>query len=162
MLYNHIAPRLFCRNPSRCARSERPVDSVALQLEVHVPRQIVKTSDAPVAIGPYSQAVLVGGTLYASGQIGLDPVTGQLIQGDVRAQTEQVLANLRAVLGAAGLTISDVVRTTIFLANIDDFAAVNEVYGLAFSTNPPARSTIQAAQLPRGALVEIDAIAVKG
>ncbi|MBM2810357.1 MAG: putative endoribonuclease [Chloroflexi bacterium] len=131
------------------------------RLEVDVQRQIIKAPDAPAAIGPYSQAVLVGDTLYVSGQIALDPATGQLIQGDVRAQTERVLANLRAVLVAAGLSMPDVVRTTIFLANIEDFAAVNEVYGLAFSTNPPARSTIQAAQLPRGALVEIDAIAVK-
>jgi 2-iminobutanoate/2-iminopropanoate deaminase len=126
-----------------------------------VARHIVQTSNAPAAIGPYSQAVVIDDTLFASGQIALDPGTGQLIEADVRAQAERVLANLRAVLEAAGFSIEDVVRTTIFLASIDDFAAVNEVYGSVFTANPPARSTIQAARLPRGALVEIDAIAVR-
>ena len=122
-------------------------------------KQVIHTTAAPAAIGPYSQAIRVADTLYTSGQIALDPATGQLVAGDVRAQAERVMANLRAVVEAAGLTMADIVRTTIYLANIDDFATVNEVYGVAFPTDPPARSTIQAAALPRGALVEIDAIA---
>ena len=125
-------------------------------------KQVVHATGAPNAIGPYSQAILVGDTLYASGQIALDPATGQLVEGDVSAQAARVIQNLAAVLAAAGLTMADVVRTTIFLAHMDDFAAVNEVYGRAFTADPPARSTVQAAALPRGALVEIDAIAVRG
>ncbi|MEA2640693.1 MAG: 2-iminobutanoate/2-iminopropanoate deaminase [Chloroflexota bacterium] len=124
-------------------------------------KQIVSTSNAPAAIGPYSQAVIAGSTLYTSGQIALDPVTGQLVDGDVRAQAAQVMRNVQAVVEAAGYAMSDVVKTTIFLASMDDFATVNEIYGAAFSGEPPARSTVQAAQLPRGALVEIDAIAAK-
>jgi 2-iminobutanoate/2-iminopropanoate deaminase len=126
-----------------------------------VSKQIVSTSNAPAAIGPYSQAVIAGSTLYTSGQIALDPVTGQLVDGDVRAQAAQVMRNVQAVVEAAGYAMSDVVKTTIFLASMDDFATVNEIYGAAFSGEPPARSTVQAAQLPRGALVEIDAIAAK-
>jgi 2-iminobutanoate/2-iminopropanoate deaminase len=126
-----------------------------------VSKQIVSTSNAPAAIGPYSQAVIAGSTLYTSGQIALNPATGQLVDGDVRAQAAQVMRNLQAVVEAAGYAMSDVVKTTIFLASMDDFATVNEIYGAAFSGEPPARSTVQAAQLPRGALVEIDAIAAK-
>ena len=122
-------------------------------------RQVIQTSAAPAAIGPYSQAILIGDTLYTSGQIALDPATGQLVEGDVRAQASRVLQNLRAVVEAAGFAMSDVVKTTIFLASMDDFAAVNEIYGTVFTADPPARSTVQAAALPRGALVEIDAIA---
>jgi 2-iminobutanoate/2-iminopropanoate deaminase len=127
-----------------------------------VTKQVLHSTAAPAAIGPYSQAIMVGDTLYASGQIALDPTTGQLIDGDVRAQAGRVLQNLEAVLGSAGCTLDDVVRTTIFLARMDDFAAVNEVYGGVFLARPPARSTVQAAALPRGALVEIDAIAIRG
>ena len=122
-------------------------------------RQVIQTNAAPAAIGPYSQAILVGDTLYTSGQIALDPATGQLVEGDIRTQASQVLQNLRAVVEAAGFTMSDVVKTTIYLASMDDFAAVNEIYGTVFMADPPARSTVQAAALPRGALVEIDAIA---
>lgn len=127
-----------------------------------MPKRVIRTDAAPQAIGPYSQAILAGETLYVSGQIGLDPATGQLVEGDVRAQATRVLANLQGILEAAGVSMADVVRTTIFLASMDDFAAVNEVYGQAFGGDPPARSTVQAAALPRGALVEIDAIAVRG
>jgi 2-iminobutanoate/2-iminopropanoate deaminase len=121
--------------------------------------KIVSTAEAPRAIGPYSQAVEIDGFLFCSGQIALDPATGQLIAGDVRTQTERVLANLGAVLQAGGCDFSDVVRTTVYLSDLDDFAAMNEVYATAFSSNPPARSTIQAARLPRGAKIEIDVIA---
>jgi len=124
----------------------------------------VKTSDAPAAIGPYSQAVAVAvgsqTMVFCSGQIALDPKSGAMVDGGVEAQTRQVLANLGAVLAAAGAGFDHVVRTTIFLASMDDFAAVNALYGEKFANEPPARATVQAAKLPRGALVEIDAIAV--
>ena len=129
------------------------------------PKTVISTPEAPSAIGPYSQAIVTaaGGTLvFCSGQIALSPQTGQLVaSGDVVAQAEQVMANLEAVLRAAGCDFSHVVKTTIFLANLADFAPVNEVYGRRFPSAPPARSTIQAAGLPRGALVEIEAIAQK-
>jgi 2-iminobutanoate/2-iminopropanoate deaminase len=127
-------------------------------------RQAVRTAAAPAAIGPYSQAISVpaGGRLvFCSGQIALSPESGQLVgAGDVREQTEQVLRNLRAVLEAAGAGPEHVVKTTIFLQDLGDFAAVNELYGRLFTEAPPARSTVQAAGLPRGALVEIEAVAV--
>jgi 2-iminobutanoate/2-iminopropanoate deaminase len=125
-------------------------------------RTAISTSEAPCAIGPYSQAVIARGAMvFCSGQIALSPETGQLVGGgDVTAQTEQVMKNLGAVLRAAGCDFSHVVRTTIYLANLSDFATVNELYGRHFPGDPPARATIQAAALPRGALVEIDAIAV--
>ena len=128
-------------------------------------RNIVRTAAAPAAIGPYSQAVTVDiavgkRMLFCSGQIALDPATGAMVDGDVEAQTRQVLANLGAVLTAAGAGFGDVVKTTIFLASMDDFAVVNAVYGERFVHDPPARATVEAAKLPRGALVEIDAIAV--
>ena len=127
-------------------------------------RKVVKTSDAPAAIGPYSQAVSVAvgnqTMVFCSGQIALDPKSGAMVDGGVEAQTRQVLANLGAVLAAAGAGFEHVVRTTIFLASMDDFAAVNALYGEKFANEPPARATVQAAKLPKGALVEIDAIAV--
>jgi len=127
-------------------------------------RKSVRTAAAPAAIGPYSQAVTVDvghkQMIFCSGQIPLDPATGTLVEGDIAAQTRRVLDNLAAVLAAAGASLDDVVRTTIFLANMDDFAAVNAVYGERFVHEPPARATVQAAKLPRGALVEIDAIAI--
>jgi 2-iminobutanoate/2-iminopropanoate deaminase len=126
-------------------------------------RQIVQTPEAPAAIGPYSQAVLVTGgrTLYVSGQIALDPASGIMVgQGDVRAQTERVLDNLAAILKAADMTFKDVVRCGIFLADLADFAAVNELYAKRFNRAHPARATVQVSGLPKGALVEIDAIAV--
>ena len=122
----------------------------------------IVSPDAPKAIGPYSQAVRAGQLLFLSGQIPLDPASGQLVDGDVAAQTRRVMENLGAVLKSAGVSFANVVRTTIFLADMNDFGKVNEVYGSYFPSNsgpPPARATVQVAQLPRGARVEIDAIA---
>jgi 2-iminobutanoate/2-iminopropanoate deaminase len=123
-------------------------------------RESVKTQHAPAAIGPYSQAIKAGGMVYAAGQIPLDPTTGQLISGDIQAQTERVLENLRAVLAAAGSSLDGVVKTTVFLKSMGDFAAMNEVYARYFTDTAPARSTIAVADLPRGALVEIECIAL--
>ena len=123
-------------------------------------REAVRTEKAPVAIGPYSQAVRMGNLLFCSGQIPLDPATGELVTGDVAAQTRQVFANLGAVLSQAGAGFDNVARTTVYLADMGDFAAMNAVYATFFSTPAPARSTIQAAGLPRNARVEIDVIAV--
>jgi 2-iminobutanoate/2-iminopropanoate deaminase len=119
----------------------------------------VHTDRAPAAMGPYSQAVTANGFLFTAGQIAFDPATGQVVPGDVTAQTERVLANLAAVLEAAGASWSAVVRTTVYLQDMNDFAAVNQVYARVLGTARPARSTVQVAALPRGALVEIDAIA---
>ena len=120
---------------------------------------VVQTPAAPAAIGPYSQAIASGDLVFTSGQIPLDPATGQLVGGDIQAMTERVMDNLAAVLGAAGCGFGDVVKTTIFLADMGDFAAVNEVYGKRFTAQPPARSTVQAAALPRGARIEVECIA---
>jgi 2-iminobutanoate/2-iminopropanoate deaminase len=123
-------------------------------------RETVSTEKAPKAIGPYSQAVKAGGMVFCSGQIPLDPATGEMVgAGDVGAQTERVMQNLAAVLAAAGTTFAAVVKTTIFLADLQDFATVNQIYGRYFPTAPPARATVQVAGLPKGALVEIEAIA---
>jgi len=125
-------------------------------------RKTITTGGAPKAIGPYSQGVAAraGGLVFCSGQIPLDPATGEMVgAGDVRIQTERVLRNLEAVLVAAGASLKAVVKTTIFLADLQDFAAVNEVYARFFPADPPARSTVEVAGLPRGALVEIEAIA---
>jgi 2-iminobutanoate/2-iminopropanoate deaminase len=122
-------------------------------------RTAVSTPSAPGAIGPYSQAIVAGDLVFCSGQLGLDPATGVLVEGGVAAQAERSLRNLRAVLDAAGLTFSDVVKTTIFLADMADFATVNEVYGRFVADPPPARSTVQVAALPKGGLVEIEATA---
>jgi 2-iminobutanoate/2-iminopropanoate deaminase len=128
-------------------------------------KNALNVPDAPAAIGPYSQAQIVrlhGGNrlVFTSGQIGLDPASGEIVDGNVAAQTEQVLRNLEAVLRGAGLTLADVVKTTVYLADMADFAAMNEVYGRRFGTDPPARATIAAAGLPRGARVEIEAVAL--
>jgi 2-iminobutanoate/2-iminopropanoate deaminase len=120
----------------------------------------ISTKDAPAAIGPYSQGVRSANLVFLSGQIPLDPATGQLVQGDITAQTERVMKNLDAVLRAAGGEFANVVRCTIYLTNLADFTVVNEIYGRAFPRNPPARATVQVAALPKGANVEIDAIAV--
>lgn len=125
-------------------------------------REVIATDAAPKAIGPYSQAIAVGTLLFCSGQIPLDPASGEMVDGDVGAQTRQVLANLAAVLAAAGATFRHVVKTTVYLADLNDFAAMNEAYQTAFEPPAPARSTIQAARLPRDARVEIDVIAVLG
>ena len=124
-------------------------------------RQVGTAPDAPKAIGPYSQAIKAGGMLFCSGQIPLDPKTGEMVgAGDVRAQARQVMENLRAVLTAGGASFASVVKTTIYLADLGDFAIVNEVYGRHFPKDPPARATVQVAALPLGAAVEIDAIAI--
>ncbi len=129
------------------------------------PKTIISSTAAPAAIGPYSQAVRIGGLIYTSGQVALDPATGNLIEGGITEQTERVCENLRAVLNAVDLTLTDVFKTTVFLQNMDDFAAMNEVYARHFAPEsyvPPARSTVQVAKLPKGGLVEIECIAVKG
>lgn len=123
---------------------------------------IIITDRAPRAIGPYSQAVRAGDLVFASGQIPIDPATGEFVAGGVAEQTEQVLRNLTAVFEAAGVGMNQVVKTTVFLADMDDFTAMNEVYGRFFGAEPPARATVQAARLPRDARVEIEAIAVIG
>ena len=125
-------------------------------------RQAVSTPAAPAAIGPYSQAISAGGFLFVSGQIPLDPDTGKLVDGDIAAQTHRVFKNLEEILKAGGASFDGVVRTTVYLADMNDFAAMNDVYGGYFSTPAPARSTIQAARLPKDARVEIDVIAEVG
>ncbi|MFO0667018.1 MAG: RidA family protein [Polyangiaceae bacterium] len=122
--------------------------------------QPIQTSEAPAAIGPYSQAIRAGNMVFLSGQVPLDPKTGELVTGDIRLETERVMDNLAAVLAASGLTFANVARTTIYLTNLGDFQAVNETYGKRFDKAPPARATVQVAALPKGARVEIDAIAV--
>jgi 2-iminobutanoate/2-iminopropanoate deaminase len=124
-------------------------------------REAISTSGAPGAIGPYSQAIAAGGLLFCSGQLGLDPATGELVDG-VEAQAERSLRNLMAVLDAAGLGPADVAKTTVFLADMADFATVNAVYGRFFPDPPPARSTVQVAALPKAGRVEIEAVAVRG
>ena len=121
--------------------------------------KIVSTDQAPKAIGPYSQAVISSGFAFLSGQIPLDPATGQLIGGDIAVQTERVLENLKSVLEAAGCSLASVVKTTVYLKDMGEFARMNEVYGRYFSSNPPARATVEAARLPRDVRVEIDCIA---
>src|SRR5438876_5315356 len=123
-------------------------------------KKIISTTDAPTAVGPYSQAVRVGATIYCAGQIPLDPKSGQIVPGDIAAQTRRVPDNIAAVLKAEGLTFDHVVKTTIFLTNLGDFQTVNEAYGSYFNQDPPARSTIQVAALPNGANVEIEVIAI--
>ena len=122
--------------------------------------RIVHTGNAPAAIGPYSQAVVAGNFLFTAGQIAIDPATGQIVPGDVTAQTERVMRNLAAVLENAGASWADVVKTTVYLQDMADFPRVNEVYGRVMGDARPARSTVQVAGLPRGVLVEIDAIAI--
>jgi len=125
-----------------------------------VGKRIVSSGQAPKAIGPYSQAVDTGDLVFVSGQIPLDPATGQVVgPGDIQVQTEQVLQNMKAVLEAAGLGLSQVVRTTVYLVDLAEFARMNEVYGRHFAAEPPARSTVQVTALPRGVRVEIDAVA---
>ena len=123
-------------------------------------RDVITTKEAPQAIGPYSQAIRANGFIFTSGQIPIDPATQQLIAGDVATQTERVLQNLSAILTAVGSSLDKVVRTTVFLKNMSDFAAMNEVYGRYFTSAPPARSTVEVARLPKDALVTIDVIAL--
>jgi 2-iminobutanoate/2-iminopropanoate deaminase len=123
-------------------------------------REVITSPRAPKAIGPYSQAIRVGDFVFCGGQIGIGPATGSLVDGGIAAETRQVLTNLSAVLEAAGSSLAQVVKTTVYLKNLDDFITMNEIYAGFFPTNPPARSTLEAAHLPRRALVEIEAIAV--
>ena len=125
-------------------------------------RQVIATNDGPKAIGPYSQAIKASGLIFLSGQIPLEPATQQLIAGDVAAQTERVLQNIAGILRAAGTSLSQVVKTTVFLKSMNDFAAMNEVYGRHFTADPPARSTVEVARLPKDVLVEIEVIALAG
>ena len=123
-------------------------------------REVIATEHAPKAIGPYSQAIRAQGLIFTSGQIAIDPATAQIVAGDVSAQTDRVLKNLAAILQASGSTLEKVLRCTVFLKNMGDFAAMNEVYGRYFKHAPPARSTFEAARLPKDVLVEIDVIAL--
>ena len=123
-------------------------------------KQIIQTDQAPTAIGPYSQAIRTSGFVFASGQIPIDPETGQFVAGGIAEQTQQVIKNLSRVLEAAGSGLDRVVKTTVFLADMEEFAAMNEVYGKFFNAEPPARATVEAARLPRDARVEIEAIAL--
>ena len=123
-------------------------------------REVIATADAPQAIGPYSQAIRAAGLIFTSGQVAIDPATQQVVAGDVSAQTERVLKNLSAILAASGSGLEKVLRCTVFLKNMGDFAAMNEVYGRYFKKAPPARSTVEVARLPKDVLVEIDAIAL--
>jgi 2-iminobutanoate/2-iminopropanoate deaminase len=123
-------------------------------------RDVISTNDGPRAIGPYSQAIRANGFVFVSGQVSIDPVTNTLVSGDVGAQTERVLQNLSGILKAAGTSLQKVVRATVFLKNMNDFAAMNEVYGKHFPSQPPARSTVEVARLPKDVLVEIDVIAL--
>ena len=120
----------------------------------------IKTDHAPAAAGPYSQAIVANGFVFSAGQVALVPATGKLAEGGIREQTEQVLQNLQAVLEASGTSIANVVKTTVFLQNLGDFAAMNEVYAQHFPAPPPARSTVEVAKLPLGALVEIEVVAI--
>lgn len=122
-------------------------------------KQIIATESAPKAIGPYSQAVVHNGLAFLSGQIPMDPATGQIVEGEIAAQTERVLENLKAVLAACGSSFGQVLKTTVFLKDMADFPTMNEIYGRYFTENPPARATVEASRLPRGVKVEIEAIA---
>ncbi|HME32291.1 MAG TPA: RidA family protein [Terriglobales bacterium] len=123
-------------------------------------REVIATDDGPKAIGPYSQAIKANGFVFVSGQVALDPATQQVVPGDVAAQTERSLQNLAGILKAAGTSLDRAVKTTVFLKNMSDFAAMNEVYGRYFTQAPPARSTVEVARLPKDVLVEIDVIAL--
>jgi len=124
-------------------------------------KTVVATTNAPGAIGPYSQAIDTGSYVFTSGQLGVDPATGDFAPGGIQAQTRQALLNVQAVLAQAGLTMDNVVKATVFLKDMDDFAAMNEVYATFFTTNPPARSAVQVAKLPKDGMVEIETIAVR-
>lgn len=139
---------------------QQPQPGYAQSLGVGLEREVIFTDGAPAPVGPYSQAIRVDSSIFAAGQLGLDPATGKLVDGGVQAQTRQALLNLAAVLEAGGSSLANVVKTTVFLANLDDFAAMNEVYAEFFPDAPPARSAVQVARLPLDARIEIEAIAV--
>lgn len=123
-------------------------------------KHIIQTKNAPAAIGPYSQGVIANGFLYTAGQVAINPETGQVIEGDIKAQTRRAMENVKAILDAAGTTFAHVVKTTVFIKDMNEFTAMNEVYGEYFKENPPARSTVEVARLPKDVRVEIEAIAV--
>jgi 2-iminobutanoate/2-iminopropanoate deaminase len=125
-------------------------------------RQVIATEDSPKAIGPYSQAIHYGDLVFPAGQIALDPATGQLVEGGIEAQTRRVMENLKGILEAAGSSLERVLKTTVFMVDLNDFGKMNAIYGEYFTQAPPARSTVQVAALPRGALVEIECIAAAG
>lgn len=127
-----------------------------------MPIQKIETENAPAAIGPYSQAIQAGNLVFLSGQIPLDPATGEMVAGGIEAQARQVMSNMQAVLNAAGVDFASLVKTTIYLVDLGEFATVNRIYGEYFATAPPARATVQVVALPKGSLIEIDGIAVKG
>ena len=146
------------------SRSDAPLTGVGTSTpiegrQVEMAKQCIQPKGAPAPLGPYSPAVRIGDTVYCGGQIAMDPATGQLISDEIAAQTEQVIKNLGTVLQAAGCGLGQVVRTTIFLTDLGQFAIVNEVYGKYFSASPPARATVQVAALPKNARIEMDAIA---
>lgn len=124
-------------------------------------KKVISTAEAPQAIGPYSQAIEAGGFVFVSGQIPLIPATGELVEGSVEVQTARVLENLKAILEAAGSSLESVIKTTVYITNMDDFAKVNGIYGQYFQENPPARVCVEVSKLPKGALVEIDVIAAR-
>jgi 2-iminobutanoate/2-iminopropanoate deaminase len=124
-------------------------------------KRIIKTPDAPAAVGPYSQAVEINGTLYISGQIGIDPKTGKVVEGDITVQTRQVFRNIEAILHAAGFSFVEVVKSTVYLSDITNYRAMNEVYGQYYFENHPARAAVAVKDLPMGALIEIETVAVK-
>lgn len=124
-------------------------------------KKVISTAEAPKAIGPYSQAIEAGGFIFVSGQIPLIPATGEIVEGSVEVQTARVLENLKAILEAAGSSLEDVVKTTVYITNMDDFVKVNGIYGQYFQENPPARVCVEVSKLPKGALVEIDVIAAR-
>lgn len=125
-------------------------------------KKVISTANAPAAIGPYSQAIVTGGMLFVSGQIPLDPATGAMVEGGIEEQTTRVLDNLKAIVEAAGTTLANAVKTTVYITNINDFGKVNEIYAGYFTENPPARVCVEVSNLPKGALVEIDLIAEVG
>ena len=125
-------------------------------------RKVIETTEAPQAVGPYSQAIVAAGLVWASGQVALDPASGKMVEGGIEEQTRQVLQNLRAVLAAAGTDLSRAIRVTIYLADMNDFQTVNQIYGDAFAGAPPARVTVEVARLPLDARVEMDAVALTG
>jgi len=131
-------------------------------VEIILEKKTIKTADAPQAIGPYSQAVKAGGLVFVSGQIPIDPKSGNVIQVDIKVQTRQVMENAKAILSAAGCGMSQVVKTTIYLKNMSDFAAVNEIYGGYFPSDPPARATVEVSRLPKDVAIEMDFVAWKG
>jgi 2-iminobutanoate/2-iminopropanoate deaminase len=148
---------LWGHSSSRYDEIESPSSRISLEVFM---RDVIATKDAPQAIGPYSQAIRANGLVFTSGQVAIDPATQQVISGDVSDQTDRVLKNLAAILTAAGTGLENVARTTVFLKDMGDFAAMNEVYSRYFVSAPPARSTVEAARLPKDVLVEIDAIAL--